>query len=100
MGNLKIRVSLIAARVLAYVAERALPAPDFVGCHSLEATIESLITKEEMTDTEAYNYVICVEEVDPTLDEHVALFRMSEIVFSARVRRGCPGDEMNDAVRL
>lgn len=100
MDNLKIRASLISARVLAYVADRALPAPDFDGCMPLEKVIESLLTNEKMTDTEAYNYAICIGEVDPTIDDDVALFRMSEIVFTARVRRGCPSDQMNDAVRL
>ena len=93
-----IRASLIADKVIRYTVTRGLPLPDFEGCPSLEATITSLLEREQMTDTEAFEFTICSEHVDPTLDEEFALKRMGEIVRVARIRRGCPANRMNDAV--
>lgn len=94
------RVEQIAARVLAYVAEHELPEPDFHGGPSLEATIASLLEREQLTDDECFRFVTCNEEVDPTLDEAEALEVMKLIIVRARLRRGVMPDRIDDAVSL
>jgi len=92
------RIALITHSVLTYVKHNSLPEPDFHGGPDLAHTIRSLIEREQFTDTECFNFIVCMEEIDPTLDEEVALRCMSVIVKVARHRRGCPPDRMNDAV--
>jgi hypothetical protein len=92
------RVHSIVERISTYTLQRELPPPDFRYGISVERTIETLLTREELTDDECFEFMICSEEVDSTQDEEQALARSRKVILAARKRRGVPDDRMNDAV--
>ena len=94
------QIARITHAVLTHVQMNHLPEPDFHGAPDLAGTIRSLLEREKLTDSECFSFCICMEEIDPTLEEEVALQRMGAIIQGARVRRGCPPDRMNDAVSV
>lgn len=99
-NNLSIRIGTIVLQIMDHVRKNDLPPPDFCGGPSLEAMIRSLLVREKLTDQECFEFTICSEHVDPTLEEEDALQRMGAIIKAARIRRGCPPDRMNDAVSM
>lgn len=99
MDEKEARVERITARIMRYVSLSELPPPDW--CRddlspeeaTREAVRDILKRNPELNDAEAFSYMACIEHVDPTLEEDVALRRMDEILRIARARVKNPSDQ-------